>query len=218
MTCRILSLLLLAFIPAFSADRIPKVMKPKLIKDGTVLFTDNFDAAALDAAWRKPTGDGAGKVEIVEGTAHIDSGAGRQGAIWRPMPEGTENVGVQALMKPFAVNWMGVRFMTRGETEAKQWRIAAIIYATGFVRVVVPDKDGAGLKILKSAKVKLGAEDWWRVSVESKGDDYLVRVNGDEVIQVRAKEAEGPKNGVMLNLYGGKGAADEIEVTAAAKK
>jgi hypothetical protein len=85
------------------------------------------------------------------------------------------------------------------------------------VRVATPDADGASLKVLKAAKTEVKPGDWWRVSVECKGRKYLVRANGEELTELDDPQAAEPKVGVMVNLYGGKGLADEIVVTTAGK-
>ena len=196
-----------------AADKIPKQMRPKLIKDGTVVIDEKFSAAELDKKWLVPKGDFAGSVKLIDGVVEIESGTGRQGAIWQRLPEGVTDAGVQALMKPTSVNWMGVRFLAANPEEQRSWKVAVIIYSTGFVRAVIPDDNK--LKVIKSAKINLTREDWWRVYVESKGDKLNVRVNGEDIFQIDTPETQGPKTGFMVNLYGGKGLVDDIQLMTA---
>ena len=210
-TALILLALTVAMTNATAADRVPKEMRPKLLREGKVLVEDKFDGTELDKKWLIPKGDDAGTVTIEQGHAVIAAGAGRQGVIWQKFDAGVTDAGVQLLMKPFACTWMGIRFTATTEPGDRQWKIGVIIYESGFVRVVVPD--GLKLKVLKSVRTELKKGDWWRVSLESKGDRYFVRVNGEELIDLKQPETEGPKLGVMVNLYGGKGAIDEVKVT-----
>ncbi|MBL9129899.1 MAG: hypothetical protein JNG86_01775 [Verrucomicrobiaceae bacterium] len=213
----ILATATLISIPAAGADKIPKEMKPKLLREGAVLLEDDFSAEKLNDGWIIPKGDFAGKVELKDGTALIETGTGRQGFIYRKLQSGTNDAGVQLLMKPTSSTWMGVRFMTTTEPGVRQWKIATIIYANGFVRVVEPEEDENKLKVIKSAKTDIKPGEWWRVSVESEGDKYLVRVNGKEMIEIKHPGTTGDKLGVMVNLYGGNGLIDEIKVTGGAK-
>jgi hypothetical protein len=122
-------------------------------------------------------------------------------------------------MKPVSSTWMGVRFMTDGEEGAKNWKIATIIYANGFVRIVEPDAstDAAKLKVLQSAKTDLKPGDWWRVSIESREDKLLVRVNGKDMAELKHPGTAGDKKGVLVNLYGGTGLIDDVKVMAGGK-
>ena len=197
----------------FAADRVPKEMKPKLIREGKVLVDDKFDAAELDKKWTIPAGEFAGSVSIVSGTAVIESGTGgRQGALWQKLDPAVTDAGVQLLMKPFATDSMNIHFMDASAPDNRHWKLATHIYADGSVRVVMPD--GKTNKLLKVVRTKLTKDDWWRVSVECKGDHYLVRVNGETIIDLKHDFAKGAKYGVMVNLYGGKAAIDEVKVMA----
>lgn len=203
---------LAVFAGVFAADRTPKEMRPKLLREGKVLVQDAFDAPKLDEKWITPRGEDAGTVVIENGRAIIASGAGRQGAIFQKLPPDTVDAGIQLLMKPTACKWMGVRFMSDDQPGKRDWSIATIIYENGYVRAVVPD--GNELKVLKSAKTKVKTDEWWRVSVESKGDRYFIRVNGEDMIDIKAPETEGRKFTMLVNLYGGKGEIDEVKVLA----
>ena len=95
----------------------------------------------------------------------------------------------------------------------------AIIYASGIVRIVEPDAtaDAAKLKVLKSTKTDIKPGDWWRVSIESRDDKLLVRVNGKDMAELKHPGTAGDKKGVLVNLYGGIGLIDEVKVMAAGK-
>lgn len=204
---------------SFAADRVPKEMRPKLIREGKVLVQDGFDSPELDKKWTTPRGQDAGTVTIENGRAVISSGAGRQGVLLQRLEPDVTDASIQLLMKPTACKWMGVRFTSTDEVgnRKRHWSIATAIYETGYVRAIVPDGDGTELKVLKSAKAKVKTDEWWRVSVESKGDRYFIRVNGEDLIDIKAPETEGRKYAVLVNLYGGKGEIDEVKVMAAAK-
>jgi hypothetical protein len=215
-----LSILLLSLhFSVFAADKTPKEMRPKLLREGSVLVADDFSAAEIDKGWRIPKGEFAGKVTLQDGTALIETGVGRQGYIYRQFEAGTADASIQLLMKPVSSTWMGVRFMTDGEEGAKNWKIATIIYANGFVRIVEPDAstDAAKLKVLQSAKTDLKPGDWWRVSIESREDKLLVRVNGKDMAELKHPGTAGDKKGVLVNLYGGTGLIDDVKVMAGGK-
>ena len=208
-----LLILLCSATCTLAADKIPKEMRPKLIKDGTLVIDEKFSTPELDKKWLVPRGELAGSVKMIDGVAEIDSGTGRQGAIWQKLPEGVTDAGVQVLLQPTSVNGMGLRFLAANPEAQRSWKIAVIIYSTGFVRAVVPD--GTKLKVIKSAKIDLTRDDWWRIYVESKGDKLNVRVNGEDLFQIDTPETEGPKTGFMVNLYGGKGLVDDIHLLTA---
>lgn len=215
-----LSILLLSLhFSVFAADKTPKEMSPKLLREGQVLVTDDFSAAEIDKGWRIPQGEFAGKVSLQDGAALIETGVGRQGYIFRKFEAGTTDAGIQLLMKPVSSTWMGVRFMTEGEDGAKNWKIATIVYASGIIRVVEPDAsaDAAKLKVLKSAKTDIKPGEWWRVSIESRDDKLLVRVNGKDMAELKHPATAGEKTGVLVNLYGGTGLIDEVKVMAGGK-
>jgi hypothetical protein len=215
-----LSILLLSLpFSVFAADKVPKEMRPKLLREGQMLVTDDFNAAEIDKGWRIPQGEFAGKVTLQDGAALIETGVGRQGFIFRQFEAGTSDAGIQLLMKPVSSTWMGVRFMTEGEEGAKNWKIATIIYASGIVRVVEPDAsaDANKLKVLKSAKTDIKPGEWWRVSIESRDDKLLVRINGKDMAELKHPGTAGEKTGVLVNLYGGTGLIDEVKVMAGGK-
>ncbi|MBK8094821.1 MAG: hypothetical protein IPK32_23355 [Verrucomicrobiaceae bacterium] len=205
-----------------AADRIPKEMRPKLVKEGKVLVQDDFSTEKLHEGWLMPKGDFAGKVtRQPDGTVQIETGVGRQGYIYRKLDPGTQDASVQLLIKPQTSTWMGVRFTVAGEDGVgdRHWKIATIAYASGFIRVVEPDAaaDVNKLKVLKSAKTDIKPGEWWRISVESREDKYLVRVNGEEMIELKHPGTAGEKVAVMVNLYGGTGLIDEVKVMAGGK-
>jgi len=215
-----LSILLLSLhFSVFAADKTPKEMRPKLLREGSVLVADDFSAAEIDKGWRIPKGEFAGKVTLQNGAALIETGVGKQGYIYRQFEAGTTDASIQLLMKPVSSTWMGVRFMTDGEEGAKNWKIATLIYANGFVRVVEPDAsaDAAKLKVLQSAKTDIKPGDWWRVSIESRDEKLLVRVNGKDMAEMKHPGTAGDKKGVLVNLYGGTGLIDEVKVMAGGK-
>jgi hypothetical protein len=96
-------LLLLAIVAipnVRAADKIPKEMKPKLVREGKVVIQEKFDGAELSKDWTIPAGDFAGTVKIEGGVAMIESGAGRQGAIWQKLEPVAGDASIQLLMKP----------------------------------------------------------------------------------------------------------------------
>ena len=199
---------------SFAADRLPKEMRPKLLRDTRLLVEDDFEGPELDKKWSVPRGEYSGTAVIENGTCVIDSGNGRQGAVWHKFAAPVQNAAVQLLMKPRAVRWMGVRFLTGKEVSERNWKLTCGIFETGHVRLYIPD-EGTQNKVIKAAATKLMQDDWWRFYFECKGDKVLVRVNGDEVMEMETEHAEGPKEAIMVNLYGGKGVIDEIRVMAA---
>lgn len=213
---RSLSGLFTFIVSVAAADRVPKEMRPKLLREGKVLVQDSFDAKELDKKWTTPRGEDAGKVTIENGRAIISSGAGTQGVILQRLEPGVTDASIQLLMKPTACRWMGVRFTSTDEAGERKhrWSIATIIYESGMVRAVTPDGDETNLKVLKAAKTNIKKDEWWRVSVESKGDRYFIRVNGEDMIDIKAPETEGRKYAVLVNLYGGKGEIDDVKVLA----
>lgn len=215
-----LSILLLGLhFSVLAADKTPKEMRTKLLREGQVLVTDDFSAAEIDKGWRIPQGEFSGKVTLQDGAALIETGVGRQGFIFRKFEAGTTDAGIQLLMKPVSSSWMGVRFMTEGEDGAKNWKVANIIYASGIIRVVEPDAsaDANKLKVIKSAKTDIKPGEWWRVSIESRDDKLLVRVNGKDMAELKHPGTAGEKTGVLVNLYGGTGLIDEVKVMAGGK-
>jgi len=179
-TCLTASLLTL---PLPAADRVPKEMKMKHVRDGTVLIDEKFDAATLDQKWIIPKGETGSTVKLEEGRAIIEAGNGKQGVIMQKFDAPVKDATAQLLLKPYACPWMVVRFMNTQETAAREWKIGVAVYETGRVAVIVPD--GNGVKAIKSVKINLSKDDWWRVAVESKSDHLYVRVNGDEVLEVQ---------------------------------
>lgn len=210
-------LILASAAPSSAADKLPKEMRPKLLREDRVVLQDKFDGPELSPEWKVPQGDFAGTSVIEDGVMVVDSGAGRQGALRRMFATPLKDASVQLLMKPSAVTWMGVRFLSADEAAGRQWKVGTFIYAAGAVRVLEPEDAGTGRgnRLVKAAKVDLGAEDWWRVCVECRGRKMLVRVNGKELIEVEHPGAADVKTGVLINLYGGRGRADEVLLMAA---
>jgi hypothetical protein len=81
-----LLILLCSATCTLAADKIPKEMRPKLIKDGTLVIDEKFSTPELDKKWLVPRGEFAGSVKMIDGVAEIDSGTGRQRAIWQKLP------------------------------------------------------------------------------------------------------------------------------------
>ena len=202
--------LVLVASTTIAADRVPKEMKPKLLREGKVLVDDKFDAAGLDKKWTVPVGEFAGTVTINNGAAVIESGSGRQGWMSQKLEPAVSDVSVQLLMKPFATDSMSVHFMDASAPDNRQWKLMTVIYADGSVRVVMPD--GKTNKLLQVVRTKHTKNDWWRVCVECKGDRYLVRVNGETLVDLKHEFAKGLKHGVVVSFYGGKAAIDEVKV------
>jgi hypothetical protein len=207
-----LSLLLLSLPDVTAADKIPKAMTPKLLKSGKVVFADNFDGPEISNEWLLPKGEFAGTAVVDNGVAVIDSGAGRQGVMRRSLTVPLKDASVQLLMKPSSVNWMGVRFLSASDDAIRGWKIGTFIFANGAVRVCEP-VEGQN-QVIKGAKVDLSGNDWWRVCVEYKGKKLLVRINSKEVLELEHPAVADDKSAILLNLYGGRGRADEIVVMA----
>ncbi|MCA1963534.1 MAG: hypothetical protein LDL31_06275 [Prosthecobacter sp.] len=203
-------------VPSSAADKVPKEMRPKLLREGKVILEDKFDGPELSPEWKVPKGEFAGTSSIEDGVMVIDSGTGKQGALRRMFATPLKDASVQLLMKPSAVNWMGVRFLSGDEEADRHWKVGTFIFAAGAVRVLEPEDEGKGRgnRVVKGAKFDLGADDWWRVCVEYRGKKMLVRVNGKEVMEVEHPGAADEKVGLLVNLYGGRGRVDEVVVMA----
>lgn len=182
-TTKLLSILAFAASATLAADRVPKEMNPKLLRQGKVLIDDKFDGVELDEKWAAPAGELAGTEAIVSGTAVIESGTGRQGAVWQTLAPAVTDASVQLLMKPFATDSMSILFRDASAPDNRHWKLMTVICADGSVRVVMPE--GKTNKLLQVVRTKLTKDDWWRVSVECKGDRCLVRVNGEEIIDLK---------------------------------
>ena len=182
----------------------PKAMRLK----GDVILADDFKAEKLDAKWVYPKGEEAAKFEIIDGTLLMDQAAGKGAVIWRAFEAPVQNVSVQLLLKPWACSWIAFGFYTPGDQPGAQRKINIAITQKGAIAV----RDVEGAKNLKVANTQIPSTEWQRVAFESKGDKITVQVNDEVVLELKTQLTEGDKAGLLLNLYGGKGSVDEIEV------
>ena len=60
---------------------------------------------------------------------------------------------------------------------------------------------------------RLATKGWTPTTLEP-GDKITISINDREVIEFKTDLTQGEKAGILLNLYGGKGSVDEIEVKA----
>jgi len=201
---RILLLCLALTTVLHAADKKPKAMRLK----GEVVFADDFKGEKLDEKWVFAKGEEAAKFEITEGTLLMDQAAGKGAVIWRAFEAPVQDVSVQLLVKPWACSWIAFGFYTPGERPGAQRKLNIAVTPKGVVAVRAVE----GQKVLKSANTRIASTEWQRVAFESKGDKITVQVNDQVVLELKTELTEGEKAGVLLNLYGGKGSVDEIEV------
>lgn len=103
---------------------------------------------------------------------------------------------------------MAFGFYGPGERPAAQRKINIVIAPGGAVAV----HDVENRETLKTANTRIPEAEWRRISLESKDDKITVQVNDQVVMELKTGLTQGAKAGVLLNLYGGKGSVDEIEV------
>ena len=198
-------LLCLALTTALcAADKKPKAMRLK----GDVIFADDFKAEKLDEKWVYAKGEEAAKFEIINGTLLMDQAAGKGAVIWRAFEAPVQDVSVQLLAKPWACSWIAFGFYTPGDRPGAQRKLNIAVTPNG----AVVGRDVESQKVLKSANTRIPSTEWQRVAFESKGDKITVQVNDQMVLEFKTELTQGEKAGLLLNLYGGKGSVDEIEV------
>ncbi len=189
---------------ADKADKKPKAMRLK----GDVILADDFKGEKLDEKWVHAKGEEVAKFEIADGVLLIDQAAGKGAVIWRAFEAPVQDASVQLLVKPWACSWIAFGFYTPGDKPGLQRKINIAILPSGVVAV----RDVEGLKNLKVANTRIPSTEWQRVAFESKGDKITVQVNDQMVLELKTELTQGEKAGLLLNLYGGKGSVDEIEV------
>lgn len=187
-----------------AADKKPKAMRLK----GEVVFADDFKAEKLDEKWVYAKGAEAAKFEIADGALLMDQAAGKGAVIWRAFEAPATDVSVQLLVKPWACSWIALGFYAPGDRPGAQRKINVAVTPKGAVVV----RDVENQKVLKSANTRIEPTEWQRVAFESKGDKIAVLVNDQMVLELKTELTQGEKAGLLLNLYGGKGSVDEIEV------
>ncbi len=206
MKFRLFLCLLLALITAHAAEKKPpKAMRLK----GDVILTDDFKAEKLDEKWTFAKGEQAANFEITNGTLLMDQAAAKGAVIWRAFDAPVEDASIQLLVKPWACSWIAFGFYTPGERPGAQRKINIAMTPTGVVAV----RDVESQTNLKVANTRAdAAKEWQRVAFESKGDKITILVNDQAVLELKSELTQGPKAGVLLNLYGGKGSVDDVEV------
>jgi len=201
---KIILLLLLSVVALQAADKKPKAMRTK----GDALFADEFKADKLDEKWIFPKGEEAAKFEITDGALVLDQAGSKGAVIWRNFETPVQDASVQLLVKPWACSWIAFGFYGPGERPGAQRKINIAVTKNGAVAVRDIEKQDT----LKAANTKSAPDEWQRVCFESKGDKITVSVNDREVLEYKTELTTGEKAGILLNLYGGKGSVDEIEV------
>jgi hypothetical protein len=201
---RILLLSLALTIALHAADKKPKLMRLK----GEVIFADDFKGEKLDEKWVYAKGEEAAKFEVTDGTLLMDQAAGKGAVIWRAFEAPVQDVSVQLLVNPWACSWIAFGFYTPGDRPGAQRKLNIAVTPNGAVVV----RDVESQKVLKSANTRIPSTEWQRVAFESKGDKITVQVNDQAVLEFKTELTQGDKAGLLLNLYGGKGSVDEIEV------
>lgn len=205
MKFRLFLCLLLATTLHAAEKKPPKAMRLK----GDVILTDDFKAEKLDEKWTFAKGEEAAKFEITNGTLLMDQAAAKGAVIWRAFDAPVEDASIQLLVKPWACSWIAFGFYTPGERPGAQRKINIAMTPTGVVAV----RDVESQTNLKVANTRAdAAKEWQRVAFESKGDKITILVNDQAVLELKSELTQGPKAGVLLNLYGGKGSVDDVEV------
>jgi hypothetical protein len=187
-----------------AADKKPKAMRLK----GDVILADDFKGEKLDEKWVYAKGEAAAKFEITDGTLLMDQDAAKSAVLWRAFETPVQDASIQLLVKPWACSWIAFGFYAPGDRPGTQRKVNVAVTQNG--GLIVRDVDG--VKVLKSANTRIPQSEWQRVAFESKGDKITVQVNDQVLLEIKTELTEGPKAGILLNLYGGKGSVDEIEV------
>ncbi len=187
-----------------AADKKPKAMRTK----GEVILADDFKSDKLDEKWVHAKGEDTAKFPIIDGALELDQAGAKAAVIWRAFETPVQDATVQLLVKPYACNWIAFGFYGPGATPGAQRKINIALTKNGAVSV----RDVLSQESLKAANTKIPADEWQRVCFESKGDKITVQVNDRVVLEYKTELTTGEKAGILLNLYGGKGSVDEIEV------
>ncbi|WP_395718623.1 family 16 glycoside hydrolase [Prosthecobacter sp.] len=187
-----------------AADKKPKAMRSK----GDVLFTDEFKSDKIDEKWQHAKGAEAAKFTIIDGALEMDQHSAKAAVIWRAFDAPVQDASMQLLMRPWACNWIAFGFYGNGERAVAERKLNIAVTKNGGVSV----RDVENQDSLKAVNTKSAPEEWQRVLFESKGDKITISVNDREVLEYKTELTDGPKAGILLNLYGGKGSVDEIEV------
>lgn len=197
-------LLLLSVAALQAADKKPKAMRTK----GETILADEFKSDKLDEKWVYAKGAEAAKFEITDGALVMDQAGSKGAVIWRNFEAPVQDASVQLLVRPWACSWIAFGFYGPGERPGAQRKINIAVTKNGAVAVRDIEKQDS----LKAANTKIPPEEWQRVCFESKGDKITVQVNDRVVLEYKTELTQGEKVGILLNLYGGKGSVDEIEV------
>lgn len=200
----ILPLLLLSAVTLPAADKKPKAMRTK----GETVLLEEFKSDKIDEKWRHAKGADAAKFTVTDGALELDQGGARAAVIWRDFDAPVQDASIQLLVRPWACNWIAFGFYGSGERAVAERKINIAVTKNGGVSV----RDVQSQDSLKAANTKIPPEEWQRVCFESKGDKIIVSVNDREVIEYKTELTKGEKAGILINLYGGKGSVDEIEV------
>jgi hypothetical protein len=214
----LLSLLVLGTM-LHAADKKPKAMRMKDIRAGETLLADSFDSEKLDAKWLfNKGGEFGAKFPIKDGALELDQGGAQGAVIWREFPTQTQDGAIQLLVKPWACNWIAFGFYgppdEADKRPAAHRKLAIVVSKAGGVVI----RDVKSQDVLKAVNLKLVPEEWHRVCFESKGEQITIQVNDRVVLEYKTELTTGPKAGMLINLYGGKGSVDEVEVKAALVK
>ncbi len=187
-----------------AADRKPKAMRAK----GETILLDDFKSDKLDEKWTHPKGEEAAKFSITDGVLELDQHAAKAAVIWRNFDTPVQDASIQLLIRPWACNWIAFGFYGSGERAVAERKLNIAVTKNGAVSVRDVEKQDS----LKAVNTKSAPDEWQRILFESKGDKITISVNDREVLEYKTELTKGEKAGILLNLYGGKGSVDEIEV------
>lgn len=197
-------LLLISVSPLSAADKKPKAMRTK----GETILTEEFKSDKIDDKWQHAKGVDGAKFIVKDGALELDQGGGQGAVIWRAFDAPTQDASIQLLVKPWACNWIAFGFYEPGERPGADRKVNVAVTKTGGVVI----RDVKDQESLKAFNTRIAPEEWQRVCFESKGDKITVSVNDREVLEYKTELTMGEKAGVLINLYGGKGSIDEVEV------
>lgn len=197
-------LLLFSVLPLSAADKKPKAMRTK----GEVILLEEFKSDKLDDQWQHTKGAEAAKFAVTDGALEMDQHAAKGAVIWRDFDAPVQDASIQLLVRPWACNWIAFGFYGSGERAVAERKLNIAVTKTGAVSVRDVEKQDS----LKAVNTKSEPDQWQRILFESKGDKITISVNDREVLEYKTDLTAGPKAGILLNLYGGKGSVDEIEV------